>query len=51
MSTFARPSSRSVRIPCAWANFAMSSVEARSTMRRSIYSVTVITSWTAIRPR
>jgi hypothetical protein len=49
-STFARPSSRSVRIPCACANLAISSVEARSTMSRSISSVTSMTSCTAAAP-
>jgi hypothetical protein len=50
-STFARPSSRSGRIPCSIATRVTSSEEARATVSRSISSVTVITSWTASRPR
>ncbi len=48
---FIQPSMRSGIIPCVRAVRAMSAAEARSTARRSISSVTAMTSCTAIRPR
>ena len=49
--TWARPAWRSVNMPWATAIFLMSSEWPRSTISRSMSSVTVRTSWMANRPR
>ena len=48
---FAQPSWRSVAMPCAIATRPISALDARATARRSMSSVTVMTSCSARRPR